>query len=559
MKNVIVFFVCVLGLGLQASIESKFSLSLIARAEAQPLSDSLRFKLKKIAANIDKTRESLASQGQAAVADDFKAKQLQQRIDSYGSALAKMPSDDDPKLLEAIQNHRLLVDEFRALVSGAAEHHGDSAQPQTVTVEAEGKTLVKKELTSPATSVAPLVSGQRVRVKKLVRELEAVRNSIKTEGPSELQDVEIVAKHKKRLNQFTEAIKRYPQAQDPDVIAAGQAYLALRTALQQEFSRAKSQLEQLGDVFARLRLIENRDHEYPVPSGLKPPFDAEQVQQWLNSGSKARSAAEFDFKQLQEIAPIAHLPEQTVSGRMAEYSFRDLDRLGKMVRARFDGVQESYAQTQSNIKSKLAELGNQVQQGNARETAERVAKDRSTLDEMVLVAESSVILETVLQRPLDQVESSLEAVRQRRENYDLDREKAIDESRLPEAATTDPAMMAIAREVIARPHYAFGEHGPIVLNTSDIKVHELETSEIDIDKVDVSSSGDLTMSGTKTTYFYKWQQFQFAAPLREEGSDLWRIYYINAKNYSSGAPSTPLNEWISGGVVEGELIRGSNF
>lgn len=550
--------IAILMINICASTTFILSAAPASNANAQELSDSLQFKVKKIATNISKTRQSLANQGAAAVTDEFKTKQLQQRIESYGSALAKMPSSDDTELLKAKALQTQLIAEFNALVSG-----GGTAKPATTTTTQS--TASPKQNIEPANKTASkqpvpeLVSGQRVRVKKLARDITNVRDSINTEGPSELQDPEIVAKYKKRLDQFTEAVKRYPQVEDPDVITARNEYSALRTTLQKEYERAKSQLEKLGDVPARLRQIENRDQEYPVPEVLKLPFNETQASTWLQASSKARTAAEFDFKQLQEIAPIAHLPEQTVSGRMTEYSFRDIDRLGRVVRSRFDSVQTGYQQTISNIDSRLQELGNQVQKGSASANAERVTQDRANLDEMIAVAESSVILETVLQRTTESAQAVLETVHQRRKDYDLDRENAIDKTRLPAAASTDPERLQIAEQIIAIPRYEFGEHGPIVLNTAEIKEHEKETSEIDIDKVDVSLSGDLTMSGTKTTWFYKWQQFQFAVPLREEGSDLWRIFYINAKYFTSGGPVTPLNEWISGGVVEGDLIREANF
>ena len=552
-------YIAVLMINTCVAVTVIFSTTAVSTAHAQQLSDSLQFKVKKIANNISKTRQSLASQGTSAVADEFKTRQLQQRIESYGAALAKMPSADDAELVKAKALQAQLIDDFNALVSGGAGSATKPASAEETTATSSPARSTASASTAAEPSVPALVSGQRVRVKKLARDIANVTDSINTEGPSELQDPEIVAGYKKRLDQFTEAVKRYPQVQDADVIAARKQYSLLRTTLQNEYTRAQSQLKILGDVTARLQQIENRDQEYPVPQVMNLPFSEAQASAWLQASSKARTAAEFDFKQLQEIAPIAHLPEQTVSGRMAEYSFRDIDRLGRIVRSRFDGVQAGYNQTIANIDMRLQELGNQVQSGGASANTERVAKDRSILDEMISVAESSVILESVLQRPTDSAAAVVESVRQRRLSYDTDRDKAIDATRLPAAASTDPERLRIAREIIATPRYEFGEYGPIVLNTATIKEHEKETSEIDIEKVDVSLSGDLTMSGTKTTWFYKWKQFQFAVPLRETGSDLWRVYYINAKFFTSGGPVTPLNEWISGGVVEGDLIRQSNF
>ena len=125
---------------------------------------------------------------------------------------------------------------------------------------------------------------------------------------------------------------------------------------------------------------------------------------------------------------------------------------------------------------------------------------------------------------------------------------------MPVAKSQNAEMLAIAKEVVEYPGYEFGQHGPVVLNATGMTDREKETSEIDIDKVEVYG-GDVTLSGTETTWTYRWREFQFATALQEPDSDLWRIHYIMAKYYTSGSSSTPLNQWISGGVVATDLIR----
>ncbi|MDA0339570.1 MAG: hypothetical protein O2910_06990, partial [Proteobacteria bacterium] len=67
------------------------------------------------------------------------------------------------------------------------------------------------------------------------------------------------------------------------------------------------------------------------------------------------------------------------------------------------------------------------------------------------------------------------------------------------------------------------------------------------------------LSGTETTWTYKWREFKFATPIKETGSDNWHIWWITAKKYSSGAESTPIGRWISGGATKGSLILKDNF
>jgi len=128
---------------------------------------------------------------------------------------------------------------------------------------------------------------------------------------------------------------------------------------------------------------------------------------------------------------------------------------------------------------------------------------------------------------------------------------------MPEAVSTDAERLAIAKDVLERPKYNFGDHGPIILNTKEILEKERKESEIEIDDVDVFG-GEIRMSGTKETTVWKWKEFQFATTLKDENG-LWRITYIKPKFFTSGASTTPLNSWISGGVVEGDLIREENI
>ena len=77
--------------------------------------------------------------------------------------------------------------------------------------------------------------------------------------------------------------------------------------------------------------------------------------------------------------------------------------------------------------------------------------------------------------------------------------------------------------------------------------------------VDLSLSGKITLSGTETTWNYKWQEFKFATPLKEKDSDDWYIWWITAKKYSSGWERTPIGEWVSGATTKGDLILKENF
>jgi len=508
-------------------------LALIPAASAEALPAVWVNKVKKIAKGIQGARRNLAADPAAITGDDFKSNQFMKRIENFAASLSRVPATDDPVLTEAQAMLAALRTEFDAAKGGAPAPSAPAATAATAPAAAPSATASTAPApaaasAAPAGDVRPLVSGERVRVKKLTLSMTNVLGAIKTEGPSLYQDPLEYNAAVKRFTQFTDAMKKYPQADDPDVMAARAAYSKLRATLQAELQRGKEQYDILGDVPGNLRALQGRDKEFPIPPALKPPFDKAAVETWLTASRTARDAAKKDYKYIADIASIAYLPEYTKSGRKAEFGAKDLPRLAAMTENRYKRANGGLAATQRNIKSALEELDRQVQMPTARTGPEDLARHRGALDDMLPIAQSGVTLQQVLGRPTDEAEAVVAGIRDRRKTYEATREAAIDAVRMPKPVSDDAERLAIAKDVVARPKYEFGEHGPIILNTSEILEKERKESEIEIDDVDVYG-GEIRMSGTQETTVWKWKEFQFA--------------------------TTPLNQWISGGVVEGEYIR----
>lgn len=535
-------------------------LSMVPPAQAQELSASLQHKLKKLTQTINKARSSLASQSDVLATDEFKKKQFGQRIESYANGLKKYPANSDPVFQAAMAELQALQTEFDALKSGATQTQAPTAPQSPTTPSAPSTTASNTAPTQPestpapaSSDVRPLVSGERVRVKKLVRDMTNVLGSITTEGPSLYQDPLEYNAAVKRFTQFTDAINKYPQANDPDVIAARKTYLQLRASLKAELDRGKQQWEVLGDVMANLRALQNRDNEIRIPDALVPPFSKADVEPWLADSLAARDTAKKDYEYIQAIAPIAYLPEFTKSGRKAEFGSNDLPRLLALTENRYKRANSGYLVIKQNISSALQQLDQQIQQPDARTSNADLARHRKAFDDMIPVAESLVNLESVLGKPTTEAKAAVAAIHERRATYEAQREASIDQVRMPAALSTDPERLAIAKDILERPKYKYGEHGAIILNTAKILEKERTHDEIEIDDVDFYG-GEIRMSGTKETTVWKWKEFQFATALKEDDGH-WRIYYIKPKLFTSGASTTPLNTWIAGGTIEGELIR----
>jgi hypothetical protein len=89
-------------------------------------------------------------------------------------------------------------------------------------------------------------------------------------------------------------LNRYLQLDDPLVKAARAEYMALKKALNSEVKRAREQLSQLGDVQARMALLQQNFDKFPVPKPMLLPFDKNAVSQWVKQASAARTVGEHN-------------------------------------------------------------------------------------------------------------------------------------------------------------------------------------------------------------------------------------------------------------------------
>ena len=169
-------------------------------AHAQDLPAVWQRKVQQLANNIAKSRQALATGGAADLQDAFKTKQWHDRIANYQSSLARVPPSSDPLLVSAKEALEALEAEFSALETDVS----NTASPDPAPAAArESTTGASAQTTGAASTREPqLVSGQRVRVKKLARDMSGVAADIVTTGPSPMQSGEIVGKYNRSLQQF---------------------------------------------------------------------------------------------------------------------------------------------------------------------------------------------------------------------------------------------------------------------------------------------------------------------------------------------------------------------
>lgn len=481
---------------------------------------------------------------------------------SYGR-LESFANHADPAWQEVNQRFLSLKNQLETLLSSPGSGQLSNSSSKKISAS---KGLSRQT----GNSTPSLVSGQRVRVKKMARDIASVTESLSTTGPSTLQSGEKIKAYQKRMKQFAEALARYPQIDDPDVKTARMHYAQLGKKLSDEFKRAKKQLAQLGNVQERLKTIATNSRKYAPPQILSPPFSRDEAKAWVQNASNARTVAEHNIKELTRIAKLAYLPDSPGPRQPGPpYDGNDVRQLLSNAENSLKLIENSYKSMSSGLKNRMS----RIEQDVLSRYQENPDSDKRWMfisegrqeeifdlyDKGIGIAQSSVFLEQALGRTPEQALEILEKIKKAKKDFIRKRDLALETSKMPRPKSEDKKLLAIAKTIIEKEKYGFGRHGRIVLTTKGIVDRERKESEIKIDKADISLGGDLKMSGTETTWTYKWKEFKFAVPLQETENEKWYIWWITAKNFSSGGIRTPLNQWISGKAIKGNRILEKNL
>ncbi|MEW6536874.1 MAG: hypothetical protein AB1454_14785 [Candidatus Auribacterota bacterium] len=548
MKYVNPFLLSIVFLGIILSSTTEAIDSIIKTAE----SDIIRFEQQ--AQGLTPSRRS-------------NAQRILKLLDISHERLQTSTNQNDPSWQEVNQRY---INLKKQIEEWLAPTQPEAQNTQTAIPQTGGDTTPANVSPQTNDSVPELVSGERVRVKKLARDIESVTGGLTAAGPSPLQDPDNVTAYQNQLQQFGDALTRYPQTDDPDVKTARTAYETFSQKLTAEYNRAQEQLGLLGNVQERLAVMEDNSRKYAVPMPLAIPFSETEAHAWIEAASNARTVAEHNLKELAGIAPIAYLPNNPGTPQTGSpYDANDVIRLQRNASDTLQKLEIAYSTMAEQIKNRLAQIGQELKMRYQDDPAgekqwlfiSEGAEEEAIkwYDENIAIAQSSVFLETALGRDPQEAQSMIETIEQEKKDFIKKRDTALETSILPEPKSNDKKRLEIAKEIIENQKYKFGEHGKIVLTSNEIVERERQDSEIKIDDAEVSSGGDIKMSGTETTWTYKWQEFKFAVPLKETDSDTWYIWWITAKNFSSGGSRTPLNQWVSGEAVKGNRILKKNI
>lgn len=477
-----------------------------------------------------------------------------------------------PAWIEADQRFNNLQDHLNLLLDPGSVPTPKSA---STTASSGSSSVAKPKVQNTTTASAPakqMISQQRVRIKKLDRDIKSATDSLDKAGPKPFQDPAYVAQYEKRLANFENMLSRYQEfASDPDVVNARVSLDKFAKFIGVGKDHAAKELTALGSVQDTLKSTEAKIRQLVVHPAPQQPYQQGDMEKWVKSLATTRNAALQIYKPLPEIAKRAWLPNnrQTVQ-QGAPYDLNDVKRLDHSLRGIVGKIDQSVKENTLNMKtavehaSKDLEFYQTMDPKNPEHIGKhfmskgRASQVREALSKTTILLSEAVSYSRLLKHnDLEQRTALLQKAQAVTEQYETNYKKARGLVRLPAPASTDSDLIEIAKETLSNPKYEYvGDIERMVINAEKVS-RTKKTSEASFDKIDVSLSGKVTLSGTETTYFYDWDQFQVATAEPADGK--YYIFYTTLKYFRSGASTTPLNKWIISSRLQGSEIPKENI
>ena len=476
-----------------------------------------------------------------------------QRLDSS-------PHTEHASWIEADRRHTALVNSLQAYLSGSTAPQ--PATPSTTSTAAPPDTAPPPAQAQPQATSAPPTSGGRelisqdlVRLKKLKRDIESTTDTLDRAGVKPFQDAGYVEKFTQVADRHRQSLARYADVSGhPDVQAAATALASLDTLMAFGVQQGKAANDELGDVQAILAEFHARLKTLgppPVPHTL----DGDSMTTWLQQSARIRQAAAADFEALNLYREKAYLPQ--TRGTVEQGAAYDMQNVNSMQSAHRDNIRtidDNLTILSQNFDANVSHIERTLQTFDALDPADPGDQKNGFLGEgnrenrlSQLDGHDQTVGAALAYHELTQsgkaeqwklLQARLAAARLA---YLANITEALKLVRMPDAASDDGDLEDIAEETLSNPKYGVGEIERLVIN-ADKSHHTKESSEVEYDEVDVSITGKITLSGTQTTTFYEWDQFQVATAERE--GDRYFIYYNTLKYFTSGATTTPQNRWI---------------
>ncbi|MEM9304950.1 MAG: hypothetical protein AAGE01_22755 [Pseudomonadota bacterium] len=477
--------------------------------------------------------------------------------------LDQSPNKGHPSWQEADARYKALVAHMEGLLGGSSAPAPAASAP----------TAPAPPPPAPAASAAApqMISSDRARIKKLGRDIASAVQTMDQGGVKPFQDPAYVQRFEQLGARFGNDLARYEAfSGDADVQAATAELQRFNAMLAFGRDQGAQASAELGDVQATLAAIDQRMRASRMPTMPEAPYADDVINRWIEAAAAIQQAAQQDLAALAPIAEKASLPlSRGTVDQGAAYDSQDLSRLQNGLQGKLRDINQTLELLELNLGAQVnhaigdldwidaldpnddqTRTTNFLVEGRQAEIHERI-----TTQKMIL--QGALTLAQRLNRPqAGELQQAVARADQTRATYDRKRGQALASSRMPDAASTDRDLLKIARETLARPDYEVGEILRLVVNSDKVS-RSKSSSEIDIDEIDVSLSGDVTLSGTETTTNYEWEQFQVATA--EPVGDRYYVFYNTLKYFTVGGTTTPLNRWLLSGRLQVDEILKENI
>lgn len=406
----------------------------------------------------------------------------------------------------------------------------------------------KIEAKAGAAAAAPEVGYDFDALVSLNKAINAAYENLKLLSVSHLADASREKSIRKELADFGVRLRDFPEGDENVEIVRGNL-----ANFQKLFDIGMAQLEadraRAAEITARLEQLSAKYASENRPGNLEHPFSEPQIRSWAADMRRWREQEiPTDLAWLVEASKNSVVNQQKVSSLYNHAGgswVGQLDDLEKIVRERIaSDVQEG---------QRVAEFLLETDPSDRNQILNRVL-GKGAFDENMqwlrngehAVAMARVYDET-MGAPAVFGPTITDPQQPRPEFPDRDAQaalvdraithlkqlavQALDEVRLPKAASTDPELLAIAEATLRNPDYEVGEWKALVIN---------------LDRRDqVRREAWLKPGAAYTTlsfYEYAWEEFQVTTVEEHEGQ-LW-LFSNRLKRYKSGDPTTPVGRWI---------------
>ncbi len=398
-----------------------------------------------------------------------------------------------------------------------------------------------------------LASADRSKLIRQKREADGIFEELGALNPILLQPTSTVARYEKKLAGLANNQARFISQGNPDVIAVGETIASARAILEEKAATAREQVAGLGDFMGRFQSIQAKYSGKKPPQALQAPTTAAEAKVYLDEMIDLSRNQAGDIKYLNDLASRTVLVPQ-----------QDMQRLQSWVGFSISqSIEKSLAKSVANMSGwaqgvmVTVEQVEKIDPADSSDVLNRLLNEnsyQSTLDNLKTGGQALLVaggLETFL-KIADAPDRKAQAARLQAALASLPQKQAIAlrEVRMPEARSTDPELIAIAKEALAESQDP--PSGPIarMVVTSDVRNLSQEVGN-------ASTGGSISTITIAVTKF-EWKEFKVATA-EEETPGNFRVYYTTLSYYTAGGSNTVVNRWIVSDRTRSTAILAENI